>query len=176
MKNELKIFEQFRIRRHFDETQQKWFFSAVDIVAALTQQNDFQKARKYWNKLKERLAAEGSQLVTICHQLKMLAEDGKLRATDVADLEAVFRLIQSIPSPKAEPIKMWLAKVGNERIQEISDPEQSLNRARQNWQKHGYHNLVILELRSNSRISCVLPLNKPRSSKPSASRMTALKN
>lgn len=137
MKNELTIFEKYKIRRHFDEKLQKWFFSVVDVVAALTEQQDFQKARKYWNKLKERLAKEGSQLVTNCHQLKMVAEDGKLRATDVADLETVFRLIQSIPSPKAEPIKMWLAKVGNERMQEIADPEQSLNRARENWQKHG---------------------------------------
>jgi DNA-damage-inducible protein D len=136
MKN-LTIFEKFNIRRQFDEKSQKWFFSVVDIVAALTEQSDFQKARKYWNKLKERLAAEGSQLVTNCHQLKMQASDGKFYNTDVADLEAIFRLIQSVPSPKAEPIKMWLAKVGNERIQEISDPEQSLNRARENWQKHG---------------------------------------
>jgi len=137
MKNELTIFEKYNIRRHFDEKSQKWFFSVVDIVAALTEQTDFQKARKYWNKLKERLGAEGSELVTNCHQLKMIAEDKKMRITDVADLETVFRLIQSVPSPKAEPIKMWLAKVGNERIQEISDPEQSLNRARENWQKHG---------------------------------------
>lgn len=137
MKNSLAIFEKFKIRRHFNEESQKWFFSVVDVVAALTEQHDFLKARKYWNKLKERLAKEGSELVTNCHQLKMVAEDGKLRSTDVADLESIFRLIQSIPSPKAEPIKMWLAKTGNERIQEISDPEQSLNRARQNWQKHG---------------------------------------
>ncbi len=135
--NDLKIFEKFKIRRHFDEKAQKWFFSVVDVVAALTEQEDFQKARKYWNKLKERLGAEGSQSVTNCHQLKMQANDGKFYNTDVADLETVFRLIQSVPSPKAEPIKMWLAKVGNERVQEISDPEQSLNRARQNWQKHG---------------------------------------
>lgn len=135
--NDLNIFEKFNIRRSFDEKSQKWFFSVVDIVAALTEQSDFQKARKYWNKLKERLVAEGSQSVTNCHQLKMQANDGKFYNTDVADLETVFRLIQSVPSPKAEPIKMWLARVGNERIQEISDPEQSLNRARQNWQKHG---------------------------------------
>lgn len=135
--NDLNIFEKFNIRRSFDEKSQKWFFSVVDIVAALTEQSNFQKARKYWNKLKERLVAEGSQLVTNCHQLKMQANDGKFYNTDVADLETVFRLIQSVPSPKAEPIKMWLARVGNERIQEISDPEQSLNRARQNWQKHG---------------------------------------
>ena len=137
MKNELTIFEKYKIRRHFDEKLQKWFFSVVDVVAALTEQQDFQKARKYWNKLKERLTKEGSQLVTNCHQLKMQANDGKFYNTDVADLETVFRLIQSIPSPKAEPIKMWLAKVGNERMQEIADPEQSLNRARENWQKHG---------------------------------------
>ena len=137
MKNNLAIFEKFKIRRHFDEKLQKWFFSVVDIIAALTEQYEFQKARKYWNKLKQRLKVEGSESVTNCHQLKMVAEDGKMRVTDVADLETVFRLIQSVPSPKAEPIKMWLAKVGNERIQEISDPEQSLNRARENWQKHG---------------------------------------
>ncbi len=132
-----EIFEKFKIRRHFDEKNQKWFFSIVDVVAALTEQSEFQKARKYWNKLKERLIKEGSQLVTNCHQLKMRASDGKFYSTDIGDLEVIFRLIQSIPSPKAEPIKMWLAKVGNERIGEISDPEISLNRARQNWQKHG---------------------------------------
>ncbi len=137
MKNSLAIFEKFKIRRHFNEESQKWFFSVVDVVAALTEQHDFLKARTYWKVLKHRLSQEGSELVTNCNQLKMVAEDGKMRATDVADLESIFRLIQSIPSPKAEPIKMWLAKTGNERIQEISDPEQSLNRARQNWQKHG---------------------------------------
>jgi hypothetical protein len=106
MKNTLAIFEKFRIRRHFDEKLQKWFFSVVDIIAALTEQSDFQKARKYWNKLKERLKAEGSQSVTNCNRLKMIAFDGKMIITDVADLEAVFRLIQSVPSPKAEPIKI----------------------------------------------------------------------
>ncbi len=137
MKNELTIFEKYNIRRHFDEKSQKWFFSVVDIVAALTEQTDFSLARNYWKVLKHRLAKEGSQVVTNCNRLKMIAEDRKMRETDVADLETVFRLIQSVPSPKAEPIKMWLAKVGNDRIQEISDPEQSLNRARENWQKHG---------------------------------------
>lgn len=131
------IFEKFKIRRHFDEKNQKWFFSIVDIVAALTQQEDFALARNYWKVLKHRLIKEGSQVVTNCNQLKMQANDGKFYSTDVGDLEVIFRLIQSIPSPKAEPIKMWLAKVGNERVQEISDPEISLNRARQNWQKHG---------------------------------------
>lgn len=137
MKNTPAIFEKFRIRRQFEEKSQKWFFSLIDVIAALTEQADYQKARKYWNKLKERLVKEGSQSVTNCHQLKMQASDGKFYKTDVADLETIFRIIQSVPSPKAEPIKMWLARVGNERIQEISDPEQSLNRARENWQKHG---------------------------------------
>ena len=137
MNHDLTLFQEFSIRRHFDEKSQKWFFSVIDIVAVLTEQKDYQKARKYWNKLKERLGDEGSQLVTNCHQLKMKSADNKMRQTDVADLETIFRLIQSIPSKKAEPIKLWLAKVGNERIQEISDPEKSINRARENWQKHG---------------------------------------
>ena len=106
-------------------------------VQVLTQQPDFQTARKYWNKLKERLVREGSQLVTNCHQLKMAAGDGKQRLTDVATAETLLRLVQSVPSPKAEPIKLWLAKVGYERIQEMADPALSLDRARETWQKHG---------------------------------------
>jgi DNA-damage-inducible protein D len=133
----LAIFEKFRIRRHFDEKTGEWFFSVIDVVAALTEQENFQRAKTYWKVLKHRLIKEGSEVVTNCNQLKMIAEDGKMRSTDVANLETVFRLIQSIPSPKAEPIKMWLAKVGRERISEIADPERSLNRARENWQKHG---------------------------------------
>ena len=135
---ELVIFDGINIRRHWDDQEEKWYFSVVDIVAALIQQPDYQAARKYWNKLKERLDAEGSQLVTNCHQLKMVAEDGKMRLTAAANVETLLRLIQSIPSPKAEPVKLWLAKVGFERMQEMSDPERSLNRARENWQKHGY--------------------------------------
>jgi len=103
----------------------------------LTQQSDYQIARKYWNKLKERLKDESSESVTNCHQLKLLAADGKYRLTDCADAETLLRLIQSIPSPKAEPIKLWLAKVGYERMQEMADPELSLDRARETWQKHG---------------------------------------
>ena len=137
MHQSLAIFEKFKIRKIYDEKKEKWFFSVIDIVAVLTEQTDYQTARKYWNKLKERLSKEESQAVTNCHQLKLEAADGKKYMTDVADLETIFRLIQSIPSPKAEPIKMWLAKVGHERINEIADPEQSLNRARENWQKHG---------------------------------------
>ncbi len=137
MKTDLAIFEKFKIRRKYDEEKEVWYFSVVDIVGALTDQGDHQKARKYWNKLSERLQKEGSQSVTNCHRLKMIAEDGKMRETDVADPETILRIVQSVPSPKAEPIKQWLAKVGYERIKEIADPEISLNRARENWQSHG---------------------------------------
>lgn len=133
----LAIFENFKIRRHYDEKSETWFFSVIDIVQALTNQTDFQLARNYWKVLKNRLNKEGSELVTKCNQLKMVAEDGKMRLTDAADTETLLRLIQSVPSPKAEPIKLWLAKAGYERLQEISDPEKSINRARENWQKHG---------------------------------------
>jgi DNA-damage-inducible protein D len=109
----------------------------VDIVQALTQQPDDLTARKYWNKLKERLGKEGSELVTNCHQLKMLAPDGKQRLTDAATAETLLRLVQSVPSPKAEPIKLWLAKVGHERMQEMADPALALDRARALWQQHG---------------------------------------
>ncbi len=135
--NELTIFENYNIRRQYDEKGEIWYFSVVDIVQALIQQKDFQKARKYWNKLKERLNKEGSEVVTNCHRLKLIAADGKIRHTDVANVKTLLRLIQSIPSPKAEPIKLWLAKVGYERMQELTDPEKSLNRARENWKKHG---------------------------------------
>ena len=109
----------------------------VDIIQVLTQQPDYQTARKYWNKLKERLGKEGSQLVTNCHQLKMLAADGKQRPTDAATVETLLRLVQSVPSPRAEPIKLWLAKVGYERMQEMADPALSLDRAHETWQQHG---------------------------------------
>jgi hypothetical protein len=139
-KNTLAIFEGHKIRRQYDEKTETWFFSVVDIVAVLTEQSDFQTARKYWNKLKERLGNEGSEVVTNCHRLKMTAEDGKMRETDAANPETILRLIQSVPSKKAEPIKLWLAKVGYERMQEIADPERGLNRARENWQKLGRSN------------------------------------
>ena len=131
------IFEEHEIRRVYDEATEIWWFSVVDIVQVLTQQPDYQTARKYWNKLKERLNKEGSQLVTNCYQLKMTADDGKQRLTDVATAETLLRLVQSVPSPKAEPIKLWLAKVGYERMQEMADPARSLDRARETWQKHG---------------------------------------
>ncbi len=131
------VFEEREIRRVYDEKTETWLFSVVDIIQALTQQPDFQTARKYWNKLKERLSKEGSQLVTNCHRLKLPAEDGKMRLTDVASAETLLRLVQSVPSPKAEPIKLWLAKVGYERMQELADPARALDRAREIWQQHG---------------------------------------
>ncbi len=137
MKTKPAFFEDHEIRRIYDEETEIWWFSVIDIIQVLTQQADYQTARKYWNKLKERLGKEGSQLVTNCHQLKMTAQDGKQRLTDVASAETLLRLVQSVPSPKAEPIKMWLAKVGYERMQEIADPSLSLDRARETWQQHG---------------------------------------
>ena len=137
MKNNLAIFEDYKIRRLYDEDTETWFFSVVDIIQVLIQQPDFQVARNYWKVLKNRLNKEGSETVTKCNRLKMVAQDGKLRLTDVANAETLLRLIQSVPSPKAEPIKIWLAKVGYERMQEIADPARSLDRARENWQKHG---------------------------------------
>ena len=135
--NSLAVFEDYRIRRLYDEKAEIWYFSVVDIIAALIQQPDYQAARKYWKVLKGRLAKEGSQLVTNCYQLKMTAEDGKQRLTDVATAETLLRLVQSVPSPKAEPIKLWLAKVGYERIQDMGDPARSLDRAREYWKQHG---------------------------------------
>ncbi len=137
MDTNLTVFEDYKIRRIYDEETETWLFSVVDIVQALTQQSDYLTARKYWNKLKGRLSLEGNQSVTNCHQLKLEAADGKKYMTDVANAETLLRLIQSVPSPKAEPIKLWLAKVGYERMQEMSDPAISLNRARETWQKQG---------------------------------------
>jgi DNA-damage-inducible protein D len=130
-------FEDRNIRRVFDDESEVWWFSVVDVIQVLIQQTDYQTARKYWNKLKERLAKEGSESVTNCHRLKLPAADGKNYLTDVATAETLLRLVQTIPSPKAEPIKLWLAKVGYERMQELADPALSLDRARETWQKHG---------------------------------------
>lgn len=134
MKNEVKLFEQQKVRTHWDEKEEKWYFSISDVIAILTESVD---PLAYWRKLKERLKKEGNETVTNGHGLKMKAADGKMRMTDVADTEQLLRLIQSIPSPKAEPFKQWLAKTGYERMKEIADPEQSLDRARENWQKLG---------------------------------------
>jgi hypothetical protein len=125
------------IRRVYDESTETWWFSVVDVVQVLTQQADFQTARKYWNQLKRRLEKEGSESVTACHRLKLPAADGKSYLTDVATAQTLLRLVQSVPSPKAEPIKLWLAKVGTERMEEMADPALSLDRARQTWQQHG---------------------------------------
>jgi hypothetical protein len=135
--SKIKLFESKKVRTHWDEGQEKWFFSIVDIIGILTDQPSTDRARNYWKVLKSRLSKEGNETVTNCNQLKLVAEDGKMRLTDVGDVEQIFRLIQSIPSPKAEPFKQWLAKVGHERMQEIQDPEISLDRARENWQKLG---------------------------------------
>lgn len=126
--NSLAIFETYNIRRVYDELRETWYFSVIDIVAALIEQPDFKKAQSYWTTLKNRLKKEGNESVTKCDKLKLLSTDGKFYKTDVATVETILRLIQSIPSPKAEPIKTWLAKVGYERMQEMVDPEKALNR------------------------------------------------
>ena len=135
--NELKLFEDKKIRAKWDEKQEKWYFSVVDIVAALTD-NDYQKSRNYWKWLKNKLKEEGSELVSNTNQLKMEAYDGKLRDTDVMTTEQILRLIQSIPSKKAEPFKLWLAQVGRERIDEAYDPEIAINRALDTYRRKGY--------------------------------------
>ena len=137
-KNKIKLFEERQVRTIWDEQAEKWWFSIVDIVGVLTDQLDYDKTKNYWKWLKKKLIAEGSQLVSNTTQLKMQAIDGKFYKTDVADTEQVLRLIQSIPSKKAEPFKMWLAKVGNERIDETIDPELSIERAIQNYRRLGY--------------------------------------
>jgi len=137
MKKDLAIFEGHEIRRHYDEATETWWFSVVDIIRVLTQQLEHRKAQSYWTTLKNRLKAEGSEVVTKCDQLKMPAADGKSYLTDAATAETLLRLVQSVPSPKAEPIKLWLAKVGYERMQEMADPARSLARARETWQKQG---------------------------------------
>jgi hypothetical protein len=137
MNTEIALFENFRIRRIFDEKSETWFFSVVDVLQVLIQQPGYQAARNYWKVLKNRLKKEGSQSVTKCNRLKLPASDGKNYLTDVADAETLLRLIQSVPSPKAEPVKLWLAKVGYERMQDMADPARSLDRAREYWQQHG---------------------------------------
>ncbi len=136
--NSIQLFEDKKIRTAWDTEREEWLFSIVDVVGVLTNSPDYNTGRKYWNKLKQRLKEEGSELVTNCHQLKMIAADGKKRLTDVADTEQLLRIIQSVPSPKAEPFKMWLARVGRERIDETIDPEQAIDRALETYLKKGY--------------------------------------
>ena len=137
MTDELSLFEGNRIRHIYDEEKEIYYFSVVDIIAILIEK-DYQSARKYWNKLAQRLREEGSdQTVTNCHQLKLESSDGKKYKTDVADIKTIFRIIQSVPSKKAEPIKQWLAKVGHERVQEMADPSTAIDRARETYKKLG---------------------------------------
>lgn len=133
--NEVKIFDDKEVRTLWDANREKWYFSIVDVVAVLTESVD---PTAYWRKLKQRLKAEGNETVTNCHGLKMLAKDAKMRKTDVADTEQLFRLIQSIPSPKAEPFKIWLAQVASERLDELQDPELTIDRALEQYLQLGY--------------------------------------
>ncbi len=133
--NSIKLFQDQKVRVHWDNEKEKWYFSVVDVVGVLTESEN---PRKYWSVLKTRLKKEGSEVATNCSRLKLLASDGKMRSTDVADTEQILRLIQSIPSPKAEPFKLWLAKVGYERIEETEDPEKAFDRAMETYLKKGY--------------------------------------
>lgn len=136
--DKIQLFEDKRIRTEWDEEKEEWYFSIIDAVAVLTNQPDYQAARNYWKVTKKRLKEEGNETVTACNQLKMTAADGKRRMTDVANTEQLLRIIQSIPSPKAEPFKLWLAQVGRERIEETIDPELTIDRALETYLKKGY--------------------------------------
>ena len=149
-KQEIQLFEERKVRTIWDDEHEKWYFSIVDVVAVLTEQSDMLKARKYWNKLKQRLLEEGNQTVTNCHQLKLKAADGKMRLTDVADQEQLFRLIQSIPSPKAEPFKQWMAQVASQRLDQMQDPELSIDQAIMDYKRLGYSDAWI-----NQRIKSI---------------------
>lgn len=149
-KQEIQIFDEKRVRTVWDSEQEKWYFSVVDVCGVLTDTADYQTSRKYWNKLKQRLKEEGCEPVTICHQLKLLAADGKMRMTDVGDAEQVFRIIQSIPSRKAEPFKQWMAQVASQRIDQLQDPELSINQAIADYKRLGYSDKWI-----NSRIKSI---------------------
>ena len=134
----IKLFEERKVRTVWDDKKEKWYFSIVDVTAVLTDSKDYSTARKYWNKLKQRLKEEGNETVTNCHQLKLRAADGKMRLTDVADTEQLFRLIQSVPSPKAEPFKLWMAQVASTRLDQMQDPEQSIEQAVADYRRLGY--------------------------------------
>ena len=149
-KEAIKLFEERKVRTIWDDTHEKWYFSIVDVVAILADSKDFLTARKYWNKLKERLKKEGNETVSNCHQLKLEAVDGKMRLTDVADTEQLFRLIQSIPSPKAEPFKQWMAEVASTRIDQLQDPERSIEQAIADYRRLGYSEAWI-----NQRIKSI---------------------
>ncbi len=138
MNNKIKVFENKQVRTVWDAEAEEWYFSVVDIVSVLTDSTDYQTARNYWKVLKSRLLAEGNETVTNCNRLKLPAADGKMRSTDVLDTKGVLRLVQSIPSPKAEPFKMWLAEVGDERLNEIADPEKAILRGADYYRAKGY--------------------------------------
>ena len=146
----LQLFEEKKVRTVWDEEQEKWYFAIVDVVDVLVGSKDALTARKYWNKLKQRLKEEGNETVTNCHQLKLRAADGKMRLTDVADTEQLFRIIQSIPSPKAEPFKQWMAQVASQRIDQMQDPELSIDQAIVDYKRLGYSDAWI-----NQRIKSI---------------------
>ena len=136
--NQIKLFEEKKVRAVYDDVEEKWYFSIVDVCGVLTESKDPLTARKYWNKLKQRLKEEGNETVTNCHQLKLKAADGKMRKTDVADTEQLFRLIQSIPSPKAEPFKQWMAQVAAQRLDQMQDPELGIQQSLADYKRLGY--------------------------------------
>ena len=138
MENKIKVFENKNVRAVWNDEEEDWYFSVVDVCCILADSRDYTTARKYWNKLKQRLSEEGSELVTKCHQLKLQAADGKMRETDVLNTKGVLRLVQSIPSPKAEPFKVWLAQVGADRLDEIADPEKAIIRGADFYRAKGY--------------------------------------
>ena len=138
MGSKIQVFEDKKVRSYWDAEAEEWYFSVVDVCWVLAESKDYQTARKYWNKLKQRLVEEGNQTVTNCHQLKMLSADGKMRLTDVANPEQLFRIIQSIPSPKAEPFKLWMAQVASDRLDEIADPEKAILRGADYYRAKGY--------------------------------------
>ena len=136
--NAIKVFEEKKVRTVWDSDKEEWYFSIVDVIEILTEQPNHQGARNYWKVLKNRMSKEGNETVTNCNRLKLPAEDGKMRLTDVADTEQLFRLIQSIPSPKAEPFKLWMAQVAKERLDEMQDPELTIDRAMREYKALGY--------------------------------------
>lgn len=138
MENRIQLFEKQQVRTAWDEELEKWWFSVLDIIAVLTDQPDYKKVRNYWKWLKNKLKAEGSEVVSITNQLKLVAPDGKMRLTDVVDTEQVFRIIQSIPSKKAEPFKLWLAEVAKQRLDQLQDPELSIEQAMTDYKRLGY--------------------------------------
>ena len=143
-KESLQLFEEKKVRTVWDDKEEKWYFSIVDVCGVLTEQPDTEHARNYWKVLKHRLVKEGNQTVTNCNRLKFRASDGKLRMTDVADTEQLFRIIQSIPSPKAEPFKVWMAQVASSRLEQMQDPEKSIDQAIVDYKRLGYSDAWII--------------------------------